>query len=303
MDGERKNRAGHCAVSMMIPSKTIVNGFSMPVLGLGTWTMGGRMNRDPDNDDEADIAAIRRAVDAGIMHIDTAEMYAAGHAEEMIASATVGVPRADLFVVSKVSPEHLAYDDVLHAIEGSLSRLQTDYLDLYLIHKPNPAIPMEGTLKALTRLVDQGMVRHIGVSNFTAERWSAAQELTPHPLVINQVHYSLQCREPEHTGLLDYCISNGRLLTAWRPVMNLRNHPEDSLLQQIAHKYGKTSTQIAINWLISQKNIVTLVKMRSQEHREENLGAVGWEMEADDIELLRRGYPDQMEVSDAVPLH
>lgn len=287
---------------MQIPAKTLNNGFSMPVFGIGTWMMGGDTERDPDNDDEADITAIRRAVEAGITHIDTAEMYAAGRAEEMVAEAVDGLDRTALFIVSKVLPENLSYDDVLRAAEGSLKRLRTDYLDLYLVHKPNPVVPMEGTMRALTRLMDEGLVRNIGVSNFTAQRWADAQALTPHPLVTNQVHYSLYCREPEHAGLLDYCVEHDRLLTAWRPVMWLDDASDTALLDALCEKYGKTRTQIALNWLISQERVVTIAKMRSPEHLQENLGAVGWTMEADDIERLREGYPEQIDVSDAVPL-
>lgn len=287
---------------MSIPLKTLENGFSMPVFGLGTWHMGGDEDRDPENDDAADIAAIRRAVEAGITHIDTAEMYAAGHAEELVAEAVEGIPRDGLFIVSKVLPEHLSYDDVLRAAEGSLKRLRTDYLDLYLVHKPNPGIPMEETMRALARLVEDKLVHHVGVSNFTLDRWKKAQEMIEYPLVTNQVHYSLHCREPEHGGLLDYCEQHDRLLTAWRPVMWLADGGNTELIDGLCDKYGKTRSQIAINWLISQKQVVTIAKMRNPAHLEENLGAVGWEMDGDDIELLRAQYPDQISVSDAVPL-
>jgi diketogulonate reductase-like aldo/keto reductase len=286
----------------MIPSKTLANGFSMPVFGLGTWKMGGAMERDFSNDDASDVTAIERAVAAGIRHIDTAEMYAGGHAEELVAEGIKGVDRSGLFLVSKVMPQNLAYDDVLRAAEGSLKRLKTDYLDLYLVHKPNPEIPMEGTFRAMTKLVDEGLVKHIGVSNFATQRWKDAQALTPHPLVTNQVHYSLHCREPEHAGLLDYCVVEDRLLTAWRPVMWMDETADAAMLDGMCEKYGKTRSQIAINWLISQERIVTIAKMRSPKHLEENLGALGWEMGKDDIELLRREYPHQMSVSDAVPL-
>jgi diketogulonate reductase-like aldo/keto reductase len=287
---------------MNIPRKTLENGFSMPVFGIGTWRMGGDMERNPDNDDASNIAAIERALDAGITHIDTAEMYAAGHAEKLVAKAIEGRARETLFLVSKVLPENLAYDDVLLAAEGSLKRLGTDYFDLYLIHKPNPRIDMEETLKAMTKLVDDGIARAIGVSNFSATRWEKAQSFTPHPLAVNQVHYSLQCREPETSGLIPYAENNDRLLTAWRPVMHLSETADTALLDRMCEKYGKTRAQIAINWLISQKRVVTVAKMTSESHLEENLGAIGWEMDNADIEVLRKRFPDQIRVSDAVPL-
>jgi len=287
---------------MTIPRKSLMNGFSMPVFGLGTWRMGGDTAQDPDNDDAADIESIERAVASGVTHIDTAEMYADGHAEELVAEAIGGTKREELFIVSKVKPEHLRYDDLLRAADGSLSRLEMDYLDLYLIHHPNEGIPIEETMRAMTRLVDEGIVRAIGVSNFVPGRWAEAQKHTPHPLVLNQVHYSLKCREPESTGLVDYAKTNDRFVEAWRPVMWMSQTDDTKLLDQVCRKYGKTRSQIAINWLISQQNVTTLAKMGTAAHLEENLGAIGWEMEQEDVELLRRDFPQQIEVSDSVPL-
>lgn len=285
----------------MIPIKTLKCGFSMPVFGFGTWTMGGRMEQDPDNDDAADIQAIERAIDAGITHIDTAEMYAAGHAEYLVGKAIKGRDRSRLLLVSKVSPQNLKYDDVMRSCEKSLKRLGTDYLDLYLIHKPNDAIGLKETMQAMNKLQNEGLIRTIGVSNFTKERMREAQMHSDHQIVATQVHYNLAFREPERKRVTDYCRQNDAFLIAWRPLQGVVDE-QPEIVKGLCAKYGKTPAQIALNWLACQDNVVTLAKMRHPEHLEENLGAFGWEMEKDDVERLRRDYPNQQDVSDAVPL-
>jgi len=285
----------------MIPVKTLKCGFSMPVFGFGTWMMGGGMEHDPDNDDAADIAAIERAIDAGISHIDTAEMYANGHAEQLVGKAIRGRDRSKLLIVSKVSPQNLKYDDVLRSCEKSLKRLGTDYLDLYLIHKPNDAIGLKETMQAMNRLQNDGLIRNIGVSNFTTGRMREAALHSDHQIVATQVHYNLAFREPERKRVTDYCRQNDAFLIAWRPVWGVVEK-QPAIVAELCEKYGKTPAQIALNWLACQENVVTLAKMRHPEHLEENLGGFGWEMEKEDVERLRTEYPDQRDVSDAVPL-
>ena len=288
---------------MHIPLKHLHNGFSMPEFGLGTWQMGGRNEHDPENDDAADIRAIRAAIELGITHLDTAEIYANGYAEELVAEAIKGYDRSKLFIISKVHHTHMSYKDVFAACAGSLKRLKTDYLDLYLLHRYSPAFPLKETMRAMNKLKDEGMIRNIGVANFGIEHLKEAQSYTNHPIVYDQVHYNLEFREAEHSGLLEYCQTNDILLAAWRPVEKgnlLAGIP--SILQKMCDKYQKTPAQVAINWLVSQENVVTLSKTRNIEHLKENLGAIGWAMDKTDIELLRKEYPNQKPISDAIPL-
>ncbi|MDB9518826.1 aldo/keto reductase [Roseofilum reptotaenium CS-1145] len=276
--------------------------FSMPVFGMGTWMLGGKLEPSPDRCERSDTDSIVRAIDAGLTHIDTAEIYAGGYAEEAIAKAISGYDRSTLFLVSKVSSAHLRYNDLIESAKQSLARLKTDYLDLYLIHEPNPNIPMEETMNAMAYLKDNGYILNIGVSNFSTERVKAAQKLIDAPIVANQVHYNLKFREPEILGLLEYCQATNMMLIAWRPIQKgLLSTGGIPILDEMCEKYAKSPAQIAINWLISQPNVVTLSTMRTLEHLEENLGALGWEMEAEDIEKLRSLFPEQQTISD-VPL-
>jgi diketogulonate reductase-like aldo/keto reductase len=285
-----------------IPIKKLENGFSLPVYGMGLWQMGGRWESD-GSQDEQELAAIRAALDAGVTHIDTAESYGDGHAEELLGKVLKDYDRSKLFIASKVSGPHQTYDSLLKAFYASLKRIGTDYLDLYLLHRfPSPGIDIKETMRAMDELVEKGLVKNIGVCNMSINRFAQAQKHTKHKLVCNQVHYNVLYREIEKSGVLKYCQDNDVMLVAWRPVQK-GSLPDSQLIKEIANKYGKTAYQIAINWLISQKNVVTISKTSNIEHLKENLGAVGWTMDSDDIELIRREFPNQQDISDAVPLN
>lgn len=286
---------------MKIPAKTLKNGFSLPVYGLGTWQIGGRYEPDYSND-EQEIVAIKAAVENGITHIDTAEIYGGGHAEELVGEAIKSYNRQKLIVATKVAAGNETYDGVLKSCEGSLKRLGTDYVDLYLLHRcPGPGIDIKDTIKAMDRLLSEGMVKNIGVCNFTVNRIKEAQKHTQNKLVCNQVHYSLHMRESEAKGVIKFCQENDIFITAWGPLEKgtLKNA---KILDEMSNKYGKTPYQIALNWLISQKNVVTIPKTTSIRHLEENLGALGWELSHEDMKRLTKEYPDQTQVSDRVPL-
>jgi diketogulonate reductase-like aldo/keto reductase len=171
-------------------------------------------------------------------------------------------------------------------------RLGLDYLDLYLIHGPNQDVPVKETMKAFDRLINEGLIKNIGVSNFGVESFKRAQACTRNKIVLNQVHYNLIFREPVAEGLLDFCRENDVMLEAWRPIEegNLAKKGI-SILDQIANKYGKTQAQTAINWLISQKNVTAVVKSCDTEHLLENIGSIGWKIKKGDIDLLTEEFP------------
>lgn len=288
---------------MKIPTKKLKNGFEIPVYGIGTWQMGGRHTRDFQNNDRADIAAIKAAITLGVTHIDTAEMYAAGHAEELINAAIKDFDRSRLFIVSKVSQTNLRYKDVIKAAKASLKRLGTSYLDLYLIHIPNKEIPVEETMQAMDFLIDRGLIKHIGVSNFSIKKLEEAQKYAQNRIVVNQVHYNLVIREVEKKGVLKYCQEHDIMIVGYRPLeKGILAETGNKILMEMVQKYSKTPAQVAINWLISQDNVVTISKTTTLDHLKENLGVVGWEMDKTDVERLKREFPNQREVSNINPL-
>lgn len=287
---------------MNVPTKKLTNGFELPVYGIGLWEVGGRYEADTTKDN-AEVEAIRAALEAGITHIDTAESYGHGHAEELLARAIEGYDRSKLIIATKVSAHNQGYEGVRQACEASLKRLGTDYIDLYLIHRyPMPGISIEETMRAMDELVDEGLVRHIGTSNLSPRRFAEAQKYARHKLVCNQVHYNVQYREAEKRGVIQQCLDTDTMLVAWRPLQKgtLLSSP---LLAELATKYHKTPAQIAINWLISQANVVTIAKTSNPTHLKENLGAINWTMESGDIERIRNEFPDQKDISDTVPLN
>ena len=286
------------------PEKRLNRGFSMPAVGLGTWQMGGREIRNRADNGASSVQALIAGINMGYTHIDTAEMYAEGFTEEIVGRAVAGFDRTRLFLTTKVWKTHLKYDDVLRAAEGSLKRLGTDYIDLYLIHQVNDAVPLEETIRAMNRLHAEGIVRSIGVSNFSVKRLERAQACSDAPIVANQVHYNLKVREAVVSGMLDYCRKNDVMLIAWRPFQKggMLGDQMPKLLLDLAAKYGKSPSEIAIAWLLMQKNVVTISMSHNPLHMRRNLSAAKWEMDRKDFELLTECYPGQQAVSDAVPL-
>jgi diketogulonate reductase-like aldo/keto reductase len=271
-------------------------GESVAAIGLGTWNMGGRESPDY-RDDERLIEAIRYAVELGMNHIDTAEMYAAGHAEGLVGEAVKQFSRDEVFIATKVWPSNLRYEDVIRSCRKSLERLQLKYVDLYMVHWPNPRIPLQETMKAMEKLVKDGLVRYIGVSNFDVELLEEAMNaLKREEIVANQVEYSLEAREVERE-LIPFCERNGITVTAYTPLGKGRipaeaasNTPRGKILAEMAQRYGKTPVQIALNWVIWRPNVITIPKAARKEHLEENAGAAGWRLTEEDYKRLSAAY-------------
>jgi diketogulonate reductase-like aldo/keto reductase len=253
--------------------------------------MGGQFFQDRFNDDERDIRAIRSAIDLGLTHIDTAEMYASGHTETLVGRAIRSYDRGRLFLTTKLWPLHARFDDALQAAKNSMRRLGTSYLDLYLLHGPNYDVPLKESMRALDTLVEEGFTRFIGLSNFSIEELAEAQSLAKNKIVNHQVKYNLIDREPELSGLIEYCRKNGVLVTAYQPIKRGElAKPGYRVLDSLAAKYKKTQAQIAINWLISQPGVITIPKTSRLNHLKEIIGSVGWRLSADDARALGESF-------------
>jgi diketogulonate reductase-like aldo/keto reductase len=269
----------------------LVRGVEIPILGLGTWEMGGRQSPDYSQD-EREIRAIKKAIELGMTHIDTAERYADGHAEELVREAIKGLNRDDLFITTKVWHNHLRQKDLIDSMKASLTRLDLDYVDLFLIHWPNPEIPLKETMGALELCVDEGWTRFIGVSNFSANLFDEAQGyLKGHKLVANQVEYNLLEQKPRNE-LLPYLRESEAILIAYSPLAQgkLVNQGNE-VLDTMAEKYNKTRVQVALNWLINQEKVITIPKSSNPFHLEEIVGAVGWKLNSKDMSVLTKAFP------------
>jgi diketogulonate reductase-like aldo/keto reductase len=257
----------------------------LPKIGFGTWTIGGRNIANPAQDARS-MTALRSALELGYTHFDTAEVYAAGHAEELLGQAirTTGLRREALFITSKVSPEHLGYEDVLRSCGNSLRRLGMDYLDLYLIHWPRRGMNLPEAFRALNKLVTNGKVRHLGVSNFHLKLLEDAVALSETTLLTNQVSYSLPDRTCVKNGVLTYCQENDILMTAYSPVKRRFIHGNKAL-KAIAKSRGVSPEQIALAWLVRQPRVITIPMSFNPKHQAENLAAA--DMDLTESELVQ----------------
>ncbi len=243
----------------------------LPEIGLGTWAY------------KAGVEPLRLGVSLGAYHIDTAEMY---HTENIVGKAIQDI-RANVFVSTKVSPEHLHYDDVITAAKGSLSRLNIKTIDLYQVHWPNSRIPIKETMKAMEYLVEKNMIRYIGVSNFSVDELKDAQAaLSKNQIVSDQIEYNLQNRGAEEE-LIPYCKSEKITVIAYSPLTRGQvTHRKDSVLDELSVKYGKTRGQLSLNFLTREDNVVAIPKSDTEDHIRENCAASGWRLSADDIQLM-----------------
>jgi len=264
----------------------------VPVIGMGTWKLGGLYTPDYGHDQEA-VKSLQAGIELGLTLIDTAEMYSAGHCEELVAKAVKGL-REKVFIATKVLPEHLSYEEVLRAAERSLKRLETDYIDLYQIHAPNPDIAIVETMRAMEYLADQGKIRFIGVSNFSVELLRQAQEcLSKYQIVSNQVEYNLLNRRIEK-HLLPFVEREHITVIAYSPFATgylLRySGGGKKVLEYLVRKYNKTFAQICLNWLISKKPVIAIPKAIDIKHLRENAGAAGWRMKPEDYETIDKVF-------------
>ncbi|ASJ14270.1 aldo/keto reductase [Thermococcus radiotolerans] len=271
----------------MVPKDLkIIGSDKVTAIGMGTWGIGGYESPDYSRDKE-NIEALRYGLELGINLIDTAEFYGAGHSEELVGEAIRGFEREEIFIISKVWPTHFGRESAKRAARASAKRLGT-YIDLYLLHWPGTEWGrIEETLHALEELVDEGLIRYIGVSNFDLELLKRSQEaMRKYEIVANEVKYSLRDRWPETSGLLDYMKREKMALIAYTP-LEKGSLARNQCLAEIGKSYDKTAAQVALNYLIWEDNVVAIPKAGSKAHIEENAGAMGWRLTKDDREKAR----------------
>ncbi len=268
-----------------IPEILIHNTVSMPVLGLGTWEMGGRQAPEL-SEDKKWIEAIETAIGYGIKHIDTAAIYGAGHTEQLVGEAIRNFKRDQYFITTKVSGDNLQFGEVLRSVKASKNRLGIDQIDLLLLHWPNPATPISQTISAINKLLDDQVIRYFGLSNFPVELIREIGFYTDAPIITNQLEYNLFTRnnasynQNVESEIIPFCLKNGISITAWRPVMKGKIEASTHhLLVALAQKYNKTPFQIALNWLLSKPLMMAIPKMSSKAHILENIEALSFEMD------------------------
>lgn len=266
-----------------VPILRLPGGETIPVLGQGTWQMADNRARRAD-----EIKALQAGVDLGMTLIDTAEMYGSGAAEELVGEA-LGMRRKDIFIVSKVLPENASRQGTIKACERSLKRLQTDRLDLYLLHWRG-SVPLRETLEAFDALQKDGKIRHWGVSNFDVEDM---EELLALPggraVATNQVLYNLSRRGTER-DLLPWSQKFGMPVMAYSPVDQGRLLG-NSALKEIGRRLEATPAQVALAWVLQQKGVCAIPKAGSVKHVTENHAALTLRLTAEDISAIDAAFP------------
>ena len=249
-------------------------GLRIPEVGLGTWNYHGGP------------IPLRRGLEATAGFIDTAESYGT---ESVVGEAVRGI-RDQVFIATKVSPEHFRSDDLRRSADSSLKSLGIDHIDLYQLHEPSATVPIEETMGELENLANAGKIRYIGVSNFSIEQLARAQKaLTKHRIVSNQVRYSLIDRTIE-SGLLTYCRKNYITVIAYSPLgrefSRIGDCDPSNVIGHLASITGKTPAQIVINWCLCKDGVLAIPKGNSTEHILENCGASGWRLSPEQLLLL-----------------
>lgn len=261
-------------------------GVKVSVIGQGTWYM------ERDGRREA-VAALRAGLDAGMTHIDTAEMYGSGRVEELVGEAIAG-RRDGIFLVTKVLPQHADYQGVLRSCDASLRRLGTDYLDVYLLHWPSRH-PLEETIRAFTHLVREGKTRFWGVSNFDVEDLETALRIAgPRAIACNQVVYHLRERAIEH-AVIPWCEAREVAVVAYSPFGSgdfptPRSHG-GKVLEDIAAARGATPRQVALAFLTQRPSVFAIPKASAVDHVRENAAADAVALRPDDLRRLNEAFP------------
>lgn len=235
-------------------------GARIPVLGMGTWTLNGP---------EA-VDLIAHGLKLGYRHIDTAAKYG-NEAEVGAAMARSGVPRGEIFLTTKVWPTDLAPADFARSVANSLEALGTDYVDLLLIHWPNPAVPLEASIEALNLAHKRGQARHIGVSNFTLAMFAEARRLSPVALAAHEVE-----RHPflDQSKLAKASAEAGAALIAYTPLARAQDLDADPVLGEIARAHGVSAVQVVLAWHFGLPGNIPVPRTSNPKRLEENLRAL-----------------------------
>ncbi len=254
-------------------------GVQVPEVGLGMWQYRGG------------AAPLQRGIDLGAWLLDTAEIYGT----ENVCGQAIRGRREQVFVATKVSGDHLRYEQVLRAADASLKKLGVSTIDLYQVHWPDDNVPIAETMRAMEELVDAGKVRFLGVSNFSRVEVERAQAaLKRHRIVSNQVEYSLLRREierdittfyaPNHITVMAYSpLARGELLSS-------RQRHGLQVLRAMAQETGRTVAQIALNWCLSRPGVITIPKSDRVERVEENCAASGWNLTEEQVRMLDEAF-------------
>ena len=257
------------------------NGVQVPALGFGTWQLKG----------EECSESVRKALKLGYRHIDTAQIYG-NEAEVGEGIQQSDVDREEIFLTTKVWRDNLEPSELKASVVESLEKLQTEYVDLLLIHWPFPDLELEKALNKMNELVKEGKVKNIGVSNFTSGQIEAAQEISENHLMTNQVEYHPFL---DQSTVLETCREQDMMLTAYSPLAR-GSVIGNEVLEDIGKKYGKSEAQISLRWLLQQDGVVAIPKASSFKHIKENFEIFDFRLTEDEMERINSMRGDDRKV-------
>lgn len=265
-------------------------------IGIGTWLIAGSYNLNPaekyrgaapvKGNEEAEIEALRYSLQKGQNHIDCAELYGAFYTDEVVGRALKGQDREDLFIADKLWKTSVGKGLVRPTVEKMLQKLGTDYLDLLYIHAPWDEAPWEEAIPQIDELIDEGIVRGFGVSNFTIEHMQKAQNISKHPIIANQMHYNVLHKDEVTEEFRDFCHTNNIQIVAYQPVKR-KEVLASKLVQEIATRHDATPAQVALAWLLT-KDTLPIPKAIQKTHINENIDSIKLQLSAKEINQLDR---------------
>lgn len=281
-----------------------MNDVDITKIGLGTWLLGGDVKENLNNDDEKDINAIIYALKSGVNHIDTSESYSDGKSEKLIGEAIKNFDRDKLFIATKVREWNLTYDNIISSCRNSLKRLQTDYVDLFYIHKQNKDVNIKSVCEELNYLLAKGLIKNVGLSNVGIKTIQKYNKYLTKKIYAVQNQYNLICRESQKKGVIDYCRENNIKFICWRPLLlsypgvkdPMYNKGTYPILDNIAKKYNVSKIQVVAKWLLQQDNVYIVFKSNNCEHIKEILETNKFCLSDDDWNELNDNFPVKFDV-------
>lgn len=266
-------------------------------IGIGTWNIGGTFNpNNPDakykgaepsyENEEVEIEAIQYSIEKGQNHIDCAELYGAFHTDEVVGKAISGLNREDLYIADKLWKTSVGKGLVRPTVEKMLEKLGTEYLDMLYIHAPWAEIDWHEAIPQIDELIDEGVVKDFGVSNFTVADMEKVRKIARHPIVANQMNYNVLYKDEVNEEFKSYLIENNIQLVAYQPIKRQAVLSNETI-QMIADAHNATPAQIALAWLIAQ-NALPIPKAVNKKHIDENIEAVAIKLTDVELEALNQ---------------
>ncbi|MGB3945571.1 MAG: aldo/keto reductase [Candidatus Saccharimonadales bacterium] len=267
-------------------------------IGIGTWNIAGTFNADPIakykgaepsyGNEDAETEAICYSISKGQNHLDCAELYGGFYTDEVVGRAISGLKREDLYIADKLWKTSVGKGLVRLTVGKMLEKLGTDYLDMLYIHAPWEEVNWQEAIPQIDELIDEGIVRHFGVSNFTVTNMEQTQKLAKHPITANQMNYNVLYKDEVDETFKSYCTEHSIQLIAYQPVKR-QEVLDNETIQMIAKAHNATPAQIALAWLLVQ-NALPIPKAISTQHIDENVAAINIKLSEQDLERLNSGF-------------